>query len=82
VREHSRKLRYALREKSRRQTVPLAFALVLVTEPLPVEPGASAAAELAAAEAPNAYPFRDRRQTVGRSKPPPVPGRECFQTPP
>jgi len=57
VREHSRKLWYALREKSRRQTFPLAFALVLVTEPLPVEPVASAAAELAAAEAPNAYPF-------------------------
>jgi hypothetical protein len=32
----------------------LAFALVLVTDLLPVEPVASAAAELAAAEAPTA----------------------------
>ena len=46
----------------------LAFALVLVTEPLLLEPVASAAAELAAAEAPTAYNFRDRRQSVGRSK--------------
>ena len=73
MREHSRKLRHPLREKSHAQTVPLAFALLLVTELLPVEPVASAAAELAAAEAPTAYPFRDRRQSVGCSKPSPGP---------
>jgi hypothetical protein len=61
-------MRRALREKSHARAVAWAFALVLVTEPLRVEPVASAAAELAAAEAPTVYTFPDRRKSVGRSK--------------
>ena len=68
MREHPKEMRRALREKSHPRAVAWAFALVLVTEPLRVEPVASAAAELAAAEAPTVYTFRDRCQSVGRSK--------------
>jgi hypothetical protein len=80
VREHSRKPPHVLREESHGQTVPLAFALVLVTEPLPVEPVASAAAELAAAEAPTANPFGIAAKVFAAPNRRPVPGRECFQT--
>jgi hypothetical protein len=68
VQEHPRAMRRALREKSRVRAVALAFALVLGTEPLQIGPGAAAAAELPAAEAPTVYTFRDHRGTVGRSK--------------
>jgi hypothetical protein len=73
VREHPREMWRALREESHARAVALAFALVLVAEPLLPEPVTSAAVELATAEAPTAYTKCWLLQTAARGT---VTGRE------